>query len=151
MISPINFRGFSPFFWIDWMNKNLGFQFVPPLQGDLKIRGTVFFDVAGFQPGGGHLIWKVAGVFKIQPASLLKVSSLNSLKGWYNQKRRAAPVGQTKPHGTLHQPGVAEPVEAKVGTNPPVAPLQGAGETRKRVFLWCCRLSAWGQSRFVER
>ena len=56
MISPINFRGFSPFFWIDWMNKNLGFQFVPPLQGDLKIRGTVFFDVAGFQPGGGHLI-----------------------------------------------------------------------------------------------
>ena len=56
------FRGFSPFFWIDWANKIAGFQFVPPLQGDLKIQRTVFFDVAGFQPGD------LLGDSQVQPA-----------------------------------------------------------------------------------
>ena len=50
------------------MNKIAGFLFVPPLQGDLKIRGTVFFDVAGFQPGDSMGESQVQSALSVRPA-----------------------------------------------------------------------------------
>jgi hypothetical protein len=63
--------GFSPFFGIDWLNYYTGFRVMPRLQRDWKMRGTVFSDVAGFQPGENPDFSAGSGIFKIQLAGNL--------------------------------------------------------------------------------